>query len=293
MKIVVTGGAGFIGRYVCERLIKTGHRVTIYDAVSPAFDGAIYCPGRIEDKIKVTALIKNSDSVMHLAGLLGTSETIDEPTRPTVVNITGSLYVFEACRRFDKRCCYIAVGNHFMLNTYAITKTAAERFALMFNAEHKTKIAVVRGLNAYGPYQKHRPVRKVIPNFVIPALRNEPLIVYGSGGQVMDFIYAEDMAEILCRALLYDHGIYDSVIEAGSGQRTSINYIAKKVIELAGSKSQIEYRPMRPGEIADSVVLADTATLIPLDYKLSEMVPLEEGLGKTIEYYKKNLEKYN
>jgi UDP-glucose 4-epimerase len=293
MKIVVTGGAGFIGRYVCQKLIKAGHLVLVYDNVSPQFDGCIYCPGRIEDKVKITALIKNSDAVIHLAGLLGTAETIDEPARPTAVNITGSLYVFEACRKYQKRCCYIAVGNHFMLNTYAITKTAAEKFALMYNAEHGTKIAVVRGLNAYGPYQKHKPVRKVIPNFVIPALKNEPLTIYGSGEQIMDFIYAEDLAEILCRALLDEHNVYDKVFEAGSGRRTSINYIAKKVIKLAGSSSEIRREPMRPGEIAESVVIANTATLIPLDYKLSEMVPLAKGLEKTIEYYRGNLEHYN
>jgi UDP-glucose 4-epimerase len=293
MKIMVTGGSGFIGRYVCENLKRKGHQVLIYDIEGPKFDGCIFARGHIEDKVKLTALIKNSDAVIHLAGVLGTSETIDEPVRPAFINITGSLYVFEAIRKYDKRCCYIAVGNHFMLNTYAITKTAAERFALMYNKEHHTRIAVVRGLNAYGPYQKDKPVRKVIPNFIIPALKNEPLIIYGSGEQVMDFIHAADLAEILCRALLNDHNIYDHVIEAGSGRNTTINYIAETIMRLTGSNSQIEHTPMRRGEIENSTVIADTSTLSALDYRPSEMMPLIEGLKETIRYYSENLEIYN
>jgi len=229
---------------------------------------------------------------MHLAGLLGTSETIDEPIGPAQVNILGSLSLFEACRKFKKRACYIAVGNHFMLNTYAITKTCAEKFALMYNAEHGTKIAVVRGLNAYGPYQKHKPVRKVIPNFVLPALRDEPITIYGSGGQVMDFIYVADLAEILCRGLLDDHGTYNSVIEAGSGRHTTINHIAETVIKLSGSSSVINRLPMRAGETKDSIVVADVSTLKPLSYGQADMVTLEEGLTRTIDYYRGHLEEY-
>jgi nucleoside-diphosphate-sugar epimerase len=133
----------------------------------------------------------------------------------------------------------------------------------------------------------------VIPNFVIPALKNEPLTIYGSGEQIMDFIYAEDLAEILCRALLCEHNVYDKVFEAGSGNMTTINYIAEKIILLAESASKIKHEQMRPGEVPESVVVANTATLIPLDYKLSEMMSLDEGLEKTIQYYRENLQNYN
>jgi len=246
----------------------------------------------MQDKVKLWKCIEQADAVLHLAGLLGTSETINEPAGPAQVNILGSLSVFEACRKFKKRACYITVGNHFMLNTYAITKTCAERFALMYNAEHGTRIAVVRGLNAYGPYQKHKPIRKVIPNFVLPALRDKPITIYGSGDQIMDFIYVADLAEILCRALLNEHDAYDSVIEAGSGRNTTINFIAETIIKLSGSKSTINYLPMRPGETKDSTVVADVSTLAPLFYSWGTMVTLEEGLRNTIEYYREHLDEY-
>jgi len=292
MKILITGGSGFLGRNVCENLLKRGHEVVVYDIKEPAFNVPEYCCGNMLDKEKLWDCIKQSDAVMHLAGLLGTSETVNQPIEPAKVNILGSLSLFEACRKFNKRCCYIAVGNHFMFNPYAITKTTAEKFALMYNIERKTQIAVVRGLNAYGPYQKHKPVRKAIPNFVLWALRNEPIEVYGSGEQIMDFIYVDDLAEILCRALFNDHGIYDSIIEAGSGRRTTINYIVKTIIKLSGSKSIITHLPMRPGEMVDSVVVADVKTLEPLGYDPDDMVGLEDGLNRTIDHHRKHLKEY-
>ena len=292
MNILVTGGAGFIGRHVCTNLIARGHKVMVYDVAKPFFPCVIHMSGCVQDKTKLWSAIEISDAVMHLAGVLGTAETIEDPLLPINVNITGSVDVFEACRRFDKRACYIAVGNHFMNNSYAITKTAAERFALMYNAEHGTRIAVVRGLNAYGPYQKHKPVRKVIPNFIIPALRDEPILIYGSGEQIMDFIYVEDLAEILCRALLDDHGCYDRIFEAGSGRRTTINFVAQTIIRLAGSASMIEHKPMRGGEVPDSIVLADIETLKSLGIDAGSLLSLEDGLSETIDYYREHLELY-
>jgi len=292
MKILITGGSGFIGRYMVKKLLDKGHSIVVYDINSPAFEGANYCYGDMLDKKKLWDCIEQADAVMHLAGLLGTAETVDEPVGPAKVNIISSLDLFEACRRFDKTACYIAVGNYFMLNTYAITKTCAERFALMYNREHGTRIAVVRGLNAYGPYQKHKPVRKVIPNFVLWALRNKPITIYGSGRQIMDFIYVDDLAEILCRALLNEHRVYHNVIEAGSGRETDINHIAESIIELSNSKSIINHLPMRSGEMDDSFVIADIKTLAPLDYESNNMIGLERGLLRTIDYYREHLEEY-
>ncbi len=292
MNILITGGSGFIGRYVTSQLKKRGHNLMIYDLASPAFDGAIYCHGSMLDDKKLTSCIEQCDAVMHLAGLLGTSETLDDPVPPAQVNIIGSLTVFQACRRLNLPCCYICVGNHFMLNTYAITKTCAERFALMFNKEHGTRIAVVRGLNAYGPYQKHKPVRKVIPNFILPALRGSPLTIYGNGKQVMDFIYVEDLAEILCRALLDEHGCYDRIFEAGSGRITSINEIARAVLKVTESISPIHYKPMRPGEDKQSTVLADITTLAPLKIDPETFISLEEGLRHTAAFYRAHILEY-
>lgn len=287
MKVLVLGGAGFIGRHCCDRLIALGHTVTSFDPAPyelPAPHAGMR--GDVLDATSVRCYVAQHDAVLHLAGILGTAETVDRPRTSIDVNIIGALNVFEACRQEGKRAAFITVGNHFMNNAYSITKSSAERLALMYNREHATQIAVVRGLNAYGPGQKARPVRKVIPNFILPALAGDPLIVYGDGTQVMDFIYVADLADILCRALLADHGVYNRIFEAGSGRRTTINEVAGAVIRLAGSTSTVVHQPMRPGETEHSIVVADVTTLAPLVVDAASLTPLDDGLAETIRWYR-------
>jgi UDP-glucose 4-epimerase len=299
MNILVTGGNGFIGRHVCDRLRALGHTPTVFDrhgsTVSPAagFIGAPVFLGDTTDAAAVSEAVYHCDAVMHLAGVLGTQETITNPLPAVQTNIVGSLNVFQACALHNKRAVYIAVGNHWMNNPYSITKTTAERFALMFNKERGTKIAVVRGMNAYGPGQKAGPVRKIIPNFIIPALKGDPLTVYGDGSQVMDMIYVDDLADVLCAALLFNHGVYDSVFEAGTGTPTTVLRIAKEVIKQVGGGT-IHHVPMRPGEPDASRVLANPETLAPFLY--SDFASLENGgrgfmslaggIEATIPYYR-------
>jgi UDP-glucose 4-epimerase len=194
--------------------------------------------------------------------------------------------VFKAAHTREKRGVYIAVGNHWMNNPYSITKTTAERFAFMYNRELGTKFAVVRGLNVYGPGQKAKPVRKVVPNLILPALKNEPITIYGDGTQIMDMIHIRDISEILVRALVMQHGVYDRVFEAGMGDDTTVNDLANLIIEEAGSKSTLDHVPMRPGELPNSVVKADPMTLAPLDYLPERMIPLRAGIAETIKWYR-------
>src|SRR5690606_5412820 len=104
--------------------------------------------------VAVNEAIALADGVIHLAGVLGTSETIKEPAPAVETNIMGGLNIFKGCYNYGKRASYISVGNYWMNNSYSITKDTAERFAWMFNRELKTEISVVRALNAFGPYQK-------------------------------------------------------------------------------------------------------------------------------------------
>ena len=189
MKILVTG-AGFIGSHVVDRLLELGHEVSILDRYPKQReewgDKVRVFLGDIRDREVVMEAVYQHDGVLNLAGILGTMETVDNPHPSVDTNIHGALNIFEGCRpntmhREGVKGVQIAVGNHFMNNTYSITKTTAERFALMFNKEHKTKIAVVRALNAYGEYQKHKPIRKITPNFVVRALRGEPIEIFGDG----------------------------------------------------------------------------------------------------------------
>lgn len=292
MKIVITGGAGFIGSHVADLAIEKGYEVTVFDRYKPANLKTNFYLGDLKDRDAILDIVNRHDAIINLGGLLGTSESIVAPVPLVEVNIIGALNVFDACRLHNKRAMQVGVGNYFMNNPYSITKSTAVRFALMYNKEHGTKIAIVRGLNAYGPRQKHRPVRKITPNTIIPALLNKPITIYGDGEQIMDFIYVRDFAEIILRSVTMEHGIYDKWFEAGMGEDTTINLFVNKIVEMTGSKSEINHVPMRAGETKRSVVKANPKTLEPLKFGREDMVGFEEGLQKTINYYRDNLEKY-
>jgi len=279
MRVLVTGGTGFIGGYVCENLRERG--------IEPVTFGVADNPdvlGDIRDASAVDLAVSTSDGVMHLAGVLGTSETVDDPTPAIETNILGGLNVFKAIRRYNVPAVNIAAANHWMWNPYSITKKAAERLGLMANKEWGTRIAMVRGMNVYGPGQKSAPVRKIMPNLILPAMRGETITIYGDGEQIMDMIYVTDVAEILVRALLDDHGVYTQVMEAGTGRRTTVNELAHMVCEMVGSGT-VEHVPMRPGEPAGSIVLGDPTTLGPLGWSGDDFTSLEDGLKLTIASY--------
>jgi len=291
--VLVTGGTGFIGQHVVDELEQRGYQPTIFDhhRVLNAHTwtsvqawkigmGSTFL-GDIRDPVAVTEAIAKHDAVIHLAGVLGTQETIRNPTPAVETNVLGGLNIFKACHQYQRKCVYIAVGNHWMNNSYSITKTTAERFALMFNRELGTDISVVRGLNAYGPGQKAEPVRKIMPNFILPALRDEAITVYGDGSQIMDMIYVSDLAAILVNAMETPFNPHNPVIEAGTGRRTTVLEIAEEVVRQVGS-GRIEHVPMRPGEPENSIVLAHP-DMIPWPV---EFVSLEDGISRTVEYYR-------
>lgn len=294
MKVLVTGGSGFIGSHVADKLVDLGHSPVIYDRYRHKISRHESILGDIRDATSVTEAIAHVDAVMHLAGVLGTQETIQNPSPAAETNVLGGLNIFKAIHQYGLPAVYIAVGNHWMLNTYSISKTAVEKFALMFNAEHGTHIAVVRALNAYGPRQVpvspwgSSKVRKIMPSFICRAVDNLPIEIYGDGEQVMDMIYVEDVAMILCKALFDDHGVYDKVFEAGTGRATTVKQIAGAVINEVGSGS-VEHLPMRPGEPDHSIVLGDPSSLTPLGIIPEDLTPLELGLKPTVEYFKELL----
>lgn len=299
MKILVTGGTGFIGRNTVELLLEQGHEVSVLDRNPKRFldqermqDVNTFL-GDVRDREAVLEAVFQHDGVINLAGVLGTMETVNNPHPSVDTNIHGALNVIEGCRANSMhpqgiKGVQITVGNHFMNNTYSITKNTAERFALMSNIEHGTKISVLRGLNAYGKYQHHKPVRKIAPNFIVRALNGQPIEIFGDGEQVMDMIYVRDLAEIMIRALLWEHSCYDRVFEAGCGRRTTVNEIASLVNQLAGNKAGVKHLPMRAGEPERSVVLGDPSTLEPLGMGSDDLCPLEEGMELTIKWYQDN-----
>jgi len=306
VKILVTGGHGFIGGHVIDRLLEDGHQILLFDRADHFHPlealkaGTEFFLGDIRDAEAVTEAMAHSDGWIHLAGVLGTQETIDNPRPAAYTNLMGGLNVLEGAAQYNLPGVNIAVGNYWENNTYSITKSTLERFIDMFNRYRGQQFTIVRALNAYGPRQSvavpygSSKVRKIMPSFVCRAIKNDPIEVYSSpehGSSIMDMIYVSDVADILVEALYYtmEHGAVKEPLSAGTGRRMSVDEIAQAVINEVG-QGEITHLPMRRGETPGAVVLGDPSTLKLIGYNPDRLTRLETGLVRTVAYFRKYLD---
>jgi UDP-glucose 4-epimerase len=315
MKVLVTGGVGFLGKAVVQELRQRGHDPVIFDRnqgdskKSPWLEFASggggfttyrtteWILGDVRDATAITDAISHVDACIHLAGILGTTETILNPRPAVETNILGGLNVLEACAQYKTPLVNIAVGNWQEYSTYSISKTTVERFTIMYARFRDLPACSVRAFNVYGPGQSvAQPygtsrVRKIIPSFIARALHGEPIQVYGDGSQVMDMIYITDAAKCLVTAL-EDGLAYGKAFtyEAGTGRRTTVKQIAEltaaEVERETGNAVSVEYLPMRSGETPGSEVLADPDVACLLRHP-DDLVKLEDGLHETVAHYRK------
>jgi len=315
-KVLVTGGTGFIGWYVVQTLLEDGHGVLVFDHNSPGTlrgtpqDRVEIFHGDVRDATSVTEAAAHVDGIIHLAAVLGTQETITNPRPSAETNILGSLNVFEAANQYDLPVVYAGVGNHWMRDhgagSYTISKTAVEDFARMFNKFRKGKISVVRPVNAYGPFQSiaepygHSKVRKIMPSFICRALVGDDIELYGGGVQVSDCVYVGDVARTFVNALKYTRENGPETFGVGPTKSHTVREVADIVLNAAapyaiGPRSKIVDLPMRPGEVPNSSVTADTSKLhlLGLDPD-KDFVTLEAGISLTTQYYAYNwLDEYD
>lgn len=310
MKVGITGGQGFIGSHIVNRLIECGHQVVIFDRhdhqpILPL--GAEFFLGDVRDATAVVELAAHVDGIIHLAAVLGTQETISNPRPSAETNILGSLNVFEAANQYDLPVVYAGVGNHWMrtvgTGAYTISKTAAEDFTRMFNKYRNGLITTVRPVNAYGPGQSiaapygSSKVRKIMPAFICRALTGSDIEVYGDGTQVSDCVYVGDVARVFTAALEYtaENGPAPEPIGVGPKESVTVNDIAELVAFEAHYQTGMQevgivHLPMRPGEVPNAVVTADTSTLeiLPEEYWANSFTPLSVGIQETVNHYTTN-----
>lgn len=307
MKIAVTGSQGFIGGWVRRELLRRGHEVVVFDRYPRTVmaDGEAFFLGDIENANSVTEMAAHVDGVIHLAAVLGTQETIQNPRPSAVTNILGGLNVFEAAVQYGLPVVYAGVGNAWMRDhatgSYTISKTCVEDYARMYNAYRGGRISVVRPVNAYGPGQSvaapYGPskVRKILPSFTCRALTGTPIEVYGDGEQISDCVFVGDVATAFSTALEHtaSTGVLEKPAEVGPIESCTVNDVARLVAKFAAQRTgkeavPITHLPMRPGEVPGAVVRSDTSTLEPLGIDATEFVSLEEGVRRTVEWYAEN-----
>jgi nucleoside-diphosphate-sugar epimerase len=295
MKVLVTGGQGFIGGYVVQKLYDNGHTPVIFDRYLRDEEGPLvddFFIGDVIDPAACTEAMAHVDAFIHLAAVLGTQETINNPVPAAHTNILGGLNILDAASQYGVPGTYIGVGNHWMNNTYSITKTTIERFIDMYNKHRDTDINIVRAMNAYGPRQvpasPYGPakVRKITPSFCCRAIKGDDIEIYGDGEQVSDMVWVGDVADALVRSMMYAaEGVVMKPIEVGPADNNTVNDVANLIIELTGSDSKIVHLPMRPGEIPNSTVCADVSMMNKIGMNPDTMKPLLEGMEETVKYY--------
>ncbi len=253
MKIGVTGGNGFIGSYIIDEINARGHEALVLD--HKAREGNVLL-GDVRDATIVQELAAHVDGIIHMAAVLGTAETIDNPGPAAETNIIGTVNVFESCARYDLPVVFAAVGNsNIGRGTYCITKTTGEQFVSMYREDRGVRITAVRPMNAYGPRQSApapygaSKVRKIVPSFVCSALSGDPMKLYGGGTQISDSVFVADVARVFVQALekASEGVIPDHPIDVGNAIPTTVLAVAEEV-QANVPGAVIEAVPMRPGE---------------------------------------------
>ncbi len=266
MKYLVTGGAGFIGSHLCERLISRGEQAIILDNYSTSSISNIggfqqqvkVVEGNILNKSLVDELVAESDYVVHLAAALGVLNIVNKPLDSLRTNIQGTEVVLEAANKHNKPILIASTSEIYGKNdkvplnekddriighplksrwSYSEAKAVDESLAYFYYLENKLPIRIVRLFNTVGPRQVGH-YGMVLPRFVSAALKNEPLQVYGTGEQIRCFCHVEDAVRALLQVMDSDKSIGE-VFNIGNNQQISILELAKRVIQITDSKSEI------------------------------------------------------
>ena len=267
MKFLITGGAGFIGSYLTESLISRGDQVVVFDNLSTGSTNNLngiskkikFQQGDILDRVKLDKLVAASDYVVHLAAALGVLNIVNKPLESLKTNLLGSEIVLEACDKYRKPVLIASTSEIYGKNdkvplneeddriighplksrwSYSEAKAVDESLAYFYYLENKLPIRIVRFFNTVGPRQVGH-YGMVVPRFVSAALKNEPLSVYGSGDQIRCFCHVTDAVKGLLLVMDSDKAV-GQVFNVGNNSQISIMELAKKVIEITGSKSSIE-----------------------------------------------------
>ncbi len=300
MRILITGGAGFLGSALANHLAAMEHEVVVLDDLSAGdqtrLDGRVlFHRGDVRDRPRLWTLLQGVQCVYHMAARVLVAESILYPREYNEVNVGGTLALLEAMRDVGvPRLIFISSGAVYgeqprqpvaetayphPHSPYAVSKLSAEHYVHTIGALWGIATIALRVFNAYGPGQPLPPSHApVIPRFLHQAVGGGSLVIFGSGEQTRDFVYVDDVVQAMVAALnVVEARRY--TINVGSGTETSINELAHLVLTLTGAGSNIIHSPVESGGV--SRLCADI-TLAQQVLGYAPEVPLEEGLRRML-----------
>ncbi|MFZ9024781.1 MAG: NAD-dependent epimerase/dehydratase family protein [Anaerohalosphaeraceae bacterium] len=301
MRVLVTGGAGFIGSHIVEHFqgkaqvrvldnLRSGYKENM-DALDVEFT-----EGSVTDRASVKQAVQDVDYIFHLAAMISVPESMDKPIECVEINTQGTLNVLqEAAAAGVQKLCFSSSAANYGDNPtvpkletmipepkspYAVTKLDGEYYCKMFSDEGWLQTACMRYFNVFGPRQDPGSAyAAAIPIFIHKAIRNEPITIFGDGEQTRDFIFVKDI--VAANIYLAENADLTGVFNVAYGKRQTINDIAKKIIQLTNSSSKIEYAAPRAGDVKHSQASIDKI----MQAGFTPGASFDEGLLKTIEYF--------
>ena len=306
MRVLVTGGAGFIGSHLCERLLRDGHEVYVLDDLStgnlqnilhlmdePRFRFVL---GSILDEDKVDRLVAECKQIYHLAAVVGVKLVFEDPVRTIEVNVRGTENVLGAALRHGRKVLIASTSEVYGKDVrnpdgrfreedditlgpsirwcYACSKALDEYLARSYYMRKGLPVVIVRLFNTVGPRQTGA-YGMVIPRFVEQALTGKPITVYGDGEQVRSFCWVGDVVEAMVKLMEHPKAVGE-VFNVGSDKPITINELARKVKEMTGSDSPIQHIPY---EQAYGPGFEDIRFRVPDISKIRKLIGFEPTLG--------------
>ena len=319
-EVLVTGGLGFIGSNLCIELVKLGAHVTIVDNMLPRQGGNLFNISDVAGKVTVNVsdvrnqlsmnhLVKGKDYVFHLAGQVNHVDSMKNPLQDLEINCQGTLVLLEALRHHNRDARVIFAGTRGEYGSsvklpvdedhptnpkgiYAVTNLTAEKMVLVYDDVYKIKGTCLRITNTYGPrHQMAHDEYGVFNWFIRKALDDEEIPVFGDGRILRDFLYVEDLVDCMLKVAATDEA-YGKVFNVGTGIPVSFFELAEKIVAITGTgKTRFteftqERKEVEPGDYYADITRITRAT------GWKPAVSLEEGIAKTIAFYRKHRKEY-
>ena len=309
-RILVTGGAGFIGSNLTEALLQQGHRVRILDNFSSGkrenlvfdkeYPSLEIVEGDIRDLTLCQRSMKEVEYVFHQAALASVPQSVEDPLTANAVNVEGTLNVLLAARdRGVKRLIYASSCAIYgddpslpkredmvpvPLSPYALQKYIGERYGRLFYQLYGLEHISLRYFNVFGPKQDPSSIYSaVIPRFIDALVHHQSPVVYGDGEQSRDFVYVDNVVQANLLAMSAKH-LYGEVINIGSGNKTSLNRLLEILKDILGSNVTPIYQESRKGDIKESLADIHKGKKV-LTYE--SRIGMEAGLKLTVEHFKR------
>ncbi|MBQ9367752.1 MAG: SDR family oxidoreductase [Victivallales bacterium] len=302
MRVLVTGGAGFIGSHIVEHF-QGKAEVRVLDNLRSGFLRNIepfkveFIEGSVLDTEILKRAMEGVDYVFHLAAMISVPESMGKPVECVQINTIGTLNVLEAAAQAGVKKMTLSTsaaiyGDNPIVpkredmfpepkSPYAETKLSGEYYCGIYTKEGRLNTACLRYFNVFGPRQDPKSqYAAAIPIFISKALRNEPITIFGDGEQTRDFIYVKDIAA--ANAFFATESPETGVFNVAYGGRITINDLAKKIIAILGSKSEIVYKPVRAGDVKHSTAAIDK--LRKAGFKPTS--DFDKGLEATVAFFK-------